>query len=163
MAEPVEIVLRVFLLMAVVIVSARILGLRSFSKLSGFDFAVTVAIGSVLASGLMAIDKPLWQPAVALAALFLWMQVVAPLRTRLRVLERAVDTTPLLVMENGEVLEANLRKADMTRADLWAKLRDANVAELETVQAAVVESTGVFTVLHGHERVSPELLDGVRR
>ncbi|SLN48677.1 hypothetical protein ROJ8625_02378 [Roseivivax jejudonensis] len=155
--------LRVFILMAVVIAMSRVFGLRSFSKLSGFDFAVTVAMGSVVSSGLMSTDRPIWVPVAALLAIFIWQMVVAPIRTHWRFAENTIDNGPLLVMENGEILDRNLEKADMTRADLWAKLRDENVGDIRRVQAAVVESTGVFTVLHGHERVSPQLLDGVRR
>ncbi|ETX14059.1 hypothetical protein OCH239_05310 [Roseivivax halodurans JCM 10272] len=162
-ADAGEIFLRIFLLMGVVIAMSRVFGLRSFSKLSGFDFAVTVAMGSVVASGITALDKSPWIPAVALLAIFVWQMLVAPLRTHFRTAEDAIDNHPLMVMENGDILEANLHKASMTRADLWAKLRDANVGDLSRVQAAVVEVTGVFTVLHGHEKISDELLDGVRR
>ncbi|SFD93714.1 DUF421 domain-containing protein [Roseivivax sediminis] len=158
-----ELLLRVTLLMAVVIAMSRIFGLRSFSKLSGFDFAVTVALGSVVASGLTATDKSLWIPICAVVVIFLWQMAVAPLRTHFRAAENTIDNGPLMVMENGKILEQNLARADMTRADLWAKLRDENVGDLSRVQAAVVEATGVFTVLHGHEKVSDELLEGVRR
>ncbi|ETW11131.1 hypothetical protein ATO8_18969 [Roseivivax marinus] len=162
-ADAFDIFIRIAILMAVIIAFSRVFGLRSFSKLSGFDFAVTVALGSVLANGITALDKSLWVPILAIAALFMWQMVVAPIRTRWTWFENTLDNRPLVVVENGEILEANLHQADMTRADLWAKLRDANVGGLAQVQAAVVETTGVFTVLHGHDRISPELLEDVRR
>ena len=39
----------------------RLLGLRSFSKMSSFDFAVTVALGTVLAATLLTPDPSLVQ------------------------------------------------------------------------------------------------------
>ena len=52
------------------IVMTRLAGVRSFSKMSGFDFAVTVSIGSVLASVILTPDPPLAQGIMALAVLF---------------------------------------------------------------------------------------------
>jgi uncharacterized membrane protein YcaP (DUF421 family) len=52
-----------------VVALTRVFGLRSFSKMSGFDFAVTVAIGSVVATTTMSTTTPFWQGALALATL----------------------------------------------------------------------------------------------
>ena len=58
----------------------RIAGLRSFSKMSSFDFAITVAIGSIIASTILAKDPPLLQAMAALAALYALQMAVASLR-----------------------------------------------------------------------------------
>lgn len=160
---PLDLIARTFLMMLAIILASRLFGLRSFSKMSGFDFPVAVALGSVLATAVTAPDQPLWVPILAIAALFCWQMLVAPLRQRFRKLERAVDNQPLLVMEGGKVLDDNLRIGSMTRSDLWAKLREANVAKLDQVKIAVIEASGEFTVVYGSDTVSPELLEDVRR
>lgn len=158
-----DLILRTFLMMFAIILASRIFGLRSFSQMSGFDFPVAVALGSVLASAVTTPDQSLWVPILAIAALFSWNMIVAPLRQRFRRLERVVDNLPLLVMQDGEVLDDNLRLGGMTRFDLWAKLREANVARIEDVKIAVIEAAGEFTVVYGAHDVSPELLEDVRR
>jgi len=60
-----------------------------------------------------------------------------------------IDNQPLLLMDGPKVRSDNLRRANMTEADLRAKLREANVTQLEQVQAVVMESTGDVSVLHG--------------
>ena len=50
-----------------VIIATRLGGLRSFSKMSGFDFAMTVAVGSLIASTIVAPEPPLTQGLVAVA------------------------------------------------------------------------------------------------
>jgi uncharacterized membrane protein YcaP (DUF421 family) len=158
-----DLTLRAFLVMAVILLASRIFGLRSFSKMSGFDFSVTVAIGSVLGIAVTSPDQSVVLPIMAIVALFIWKMVVSPLRKRFRKVEHVLDNMPLLVMEDGKVLNENLQRGGMTRADLWAKLRAAHVARLEDVKIAVLETTGDVTIVFGSADISPELLEDVRR
>jgi len=127
----------------------RVVGLRSFAKISSFDFAITVAIGSVVATSILSEDPPLLQAIVGLGALYGLQLVVAVLRGRSASVRAAVDNAPLLLMAGEEVLWGNLRRARMTEADLRGKLREANVLDLSEVRAVVMESTGDVSVLHG--------------
>lgn len=143
----------------------RIAGLRSFSKLSGFDFPVTVAIGSVLGGSIVAKDPPLLQALIALGVLFGVQMAVAYFRIRSAAARRAVDNEPLLLMRGGEILHDNLRRCQVTEGDLWAKLREANVLSLDQVEAVVMESTGDVSVLHrgdGKRELDQQMLEGVK-
>lgn len=131
------------------ILLTRATGLRSFSKLSSFDFAITVAIGSVLASTIVTENPPLFQAVIALAALYSVQMIVAVLRQYFSLARHVVDNEPLLLMAGDRIIEQNLRTARITEADLWAKLREANVLTLDQVHAVVMETTGDISVLHG--------------
>lgn len=147
------------------VILTRLAGLRSFSKISSFDFAVTVAIGSVLATTILSDDPPLARAAIALAALYGIQMVVAWLRTRSDAVCRTVDNAPLLLMDGKRILHENLRKAKLTEADLRGKLREANVLTPDQIRAVVMESTGDVSVLHGDAdgpELDPSLLEGVR-
>jgi len=126
----------------------RIAGLRSFSKMSSFDFAVTVAIGSLIASTILAKDPPLLQGIVALGVLYVVQMGVASLRGHSTVMSKLVDNKPLLLMNGTDVLDHNLKRANVTYADLRAKLREANVTQMNQVKAVVMEATGDISVLH---------------
>jgi len=145
----------------IVIAATRLAGLRSFATMSSFDFAMTVAIGSLIASAASG-QVALAGSATGITVLYLAQALVAVLR-RQGLLGGLVDNSPLLLMEDGRVLEDNLVSARMTRGDLRAKLREANVLEPEQVHAVVFETTGDVSVLHGGERLDPDLLRGVRR
>jgi uncharacterized membrane protein YcaP (DUF421 family) len=152
---PLMIVASAVALYALLILFTRLVGLRSFSKMSGFDFAITIAIGSVLASVTLWQKPTLWDGAVALGALFGLQFVVGNLRKRLPVVTGLIDNAPLLLMDGTTVLSDNLRRANMTEADLRAKLREANVTQLEQVRAVVMESTGDVSVLHAPPDAPP--------
>lgn len=145
---------------AALIALVRLNGLRSFSKMSSHDFAITVAIGSVVASTVMAPSPSLGNGVVALIALFVAKRSLSSLR---RYVDRSpVDNRPLLLMRDGRILDDNLARAQVTRADLRSKLRGANVLRMSEVRAVVMESTGDVSVLHGpREGFDEELLFGV--
>jgi len=126
----------------------RIAGLRSFSKMSSFDFAITVAIGSIIASTILAKDPPLVQAVVALGVLYIIQMGVAQLRGSSTVMSKIVDNKPLLLMDGTKIIDTNLKRSKVTHADLRAKLREANVTQLSQVKAVVMEATGDISVLH---------------
>lgn len=150
-------------LIVALIVLTRLAGLRSFSKMSGYDFAITVAVGSVLASVIVTKSTGPVVGTAALVALFAVQAILSKLRVGVDAAAQAMDNAPLLIMQDGEVLQHNLNAAKMTRADLMAKLREANVLRMKDVRAVVFEQTGDVSVLHGEESIDDEIMQGVRR
>lgn len=140
-------------------VIVRLVGLRSFSKMSSFDFAVTVAFGSLLASVALS-SSSLVDGIVAASTLIAVQVVIAWGRSRWG-LGTVVDNEPLLLMHQGEMLHDNLAKARVTADDVRAKLRAANVRCYDEVDAVVLETTGDISVLHGPGVFDPELLADV--
>lgn len=150
---------------AALLLLARLAGLRSFSKISGFDFPVTIAFGSVVASVIISRDPPLLQGVAALASLFAIQMLFAWLRLKFGWIEGLSTNTPRVIMIGGKVQDEQMRKAKISINDLRAKLREAGVLNYDQVFAVVAETTGDITVLHGDEedvdRFDPSLLDNV--
>ena len=130
------------------ILFTRLAGLRSFSKMSSFDFAVTVAFGSLLASTVLTKDPPLLRSVVALGTLYLIQYLTSQFRYRSTLIAQLTDNAPVLLMAGPEILYDNLAKVRMTEDDLRSKLREANVIHREQVRAVVMEATGDVSVLH---------------
>lgn len=143
------------------VLCVRLAGLRSFSKMSSYDFAVTVAFGSVLAGTVLNPGVALWQGMAAMVSLFGVQWTIGLARARYGEVRSLTDNRPILLMRNGELLEGNMTQARITRSELSAKLRAANVLELSQVRAVVLETTGDVNVLHG-DRLGEDLLHGVR-
>lgn len=146
-----------------IIFLVRIVGLRSFSKMTNFDFVMTVAMGSLLAG---ASQSQQWtgflQTVTAMASLFAIQYVVSSLRRRSQRLDAFVQNTPTLLMKDGVILHDALRASRVPEEDLIAKLREANALELSSVRAVVLETTGSISVLHG-PHVDEALFKGVTR
>lgn len=147
-----------------IILLSKLFGPRSFSQMSGFDFAVTIAIGSVLATTILSKDPSVIQGITAITGLFVLQMLVAIGRRRFKAVERTVDHPPLLLMAGTRILWDNMRRAQITQDDLWAQLREANIINLDTVRAVVLETAGDVTVLHSDKddaKLDAAMLSGV--
>ncbi len=161
----VAIIISTIAIFITVIVLTRISGKRSFSKMSSFDFASTIAIGSIIASAILSKSVTLSHAIIGLASIFGIQSMVAWLR-RFKKFRDLVDNDPLLLMEGENILHDNLKKAHVTEGDLRAKLREANVLDLNQVRAVVFESTGDIAVLHtsdAEQELKDWLLKGVKK
>lgn len=145
-----------------VILLVRLVGLRSFSKMTNFDFVMTVATGSLLAGAAQATKwEGFAQALVAMAGLFAIQYIFARLRKSSDPFEKAIQNDAVLLMKDGEICEQALREERVAKSDLMAKLREANVLEMSKVRAVVLETTGDVSVLHG-DVLEPRLIANVR-
>ncbi len=142
-----------------IIFYVRVIGLRSFSKMSSFDFAVTVAMGSVLAAVTLS-GSSLADGLVAAGALLLVQAAVAYGRIRFGA-SAVVDNDALLLMAGSTMLEGNLRRARVTADDVRAKLRQANIQRYDQVRYVVLETTGDVTVVQGEGELERDILADV--
>ena len=147
-----------------VILFTRLAGKRSFSKMSSFDFAITVAIGSIIASTILLPSVSLLQGICGLASVYI-LQLTASYLRRFQAFGRVIDNTPLLLMDGSNILQDNLKKAKVTEGDLRSKLREANVLNFSQIKAVVLETTGDISVLHAEDDtdVADWILKDVKR
>ncbi|MBT8425926.1 MAG: DUF421 domain-containing protein [Silicimonas sp.] len=148
--------------LAWVVLLIRVNGLRSLSKMTNFDFVMTVAMGSLLASAPQASE---WDSFVlillSMAGLFAAQATTAWARVRWAPVRHMIHNEPVLLMRDGEMLHETMRANRVTEGDLRGKLREANVLNLSDVRAVVLETTGDVSVLHGDD-LSDRLIEGVQ-
>jgi len=150
----------------IIILITRIIGLRSFAKFTAYDFAFTIAIGSIISSTLTS-STTIVHGGVAIISLLLLTFIFSYLQRTFSIVNTAISNRPLLLMDGSEILLDNLKHARIEKSQLIAKLREANVIDYSQVKAVVLESTGDISVLHTSEDDNKELhldlLEGVRR
>ncbi|WP_452223355.1 DUF421 domain-containing protein [Lacinutrix chionoecetis] len=156
-----------FLIFIIIIVLTRIIGLRSFAKFTAYDFAFTVAIGSIISS-ILTSSTSIVQGLVAIAGLLILTFIFSTLQRKYSVLSKLISNAPLLLMDGSQILESNLKYARIEKKQLIAKLREANVLNYNQVYAVVLESTGAISVLHKSSDTENDIFDdalllGVRR
>lgn len=140
----------------------RLNGLRTLSKMTNFDFVTTVAFGSLLAgAGQVSEWTAFVQVLAAMLGLIVAQAAIAFLRRRSEAADAVIGNRPQLIMRNGTFDEDALSQNNMRREDLIAKLREANVLQLSEVRAAILETTGDVSVLHGKVDLDEVLLEDV--
>lgn len=150
--------------MAGVLLIIRFYGLRSLAKMSSVDFASTIAIGSIIASVAINTDTSLLKGGVAIFVILGFQQILSFAKRQSDAVESLTENNPIFLMKGSTIIQGNLDKTGVTRADLMAKLREANVIQLSEVKAVVFETTGDVSVLHGENslEIDHELLEGVK-
>ncbi|WP_432411285.1 DUF421 domain-containing protein [Rasiella sp. SM2506] len=160
-----KVLITILAIFSIIITITRISGLRTFAKISSFDFASTIAVGSILATIILNPGQSILKGGVALAGILLFQTVFTFLVRKVPLFEKLVTNKPLLIMEEGKILHDNLHSANLSEEDLIAKLREANVIDFDEVKAVVLESTGDVSVLHTNsdKKLMDRMLEGVRR
>ncbi len=130
------------------ILIVRIVGLRAFSKMTAFDFVTTIATGSLIATaGTRSELSEYLQALGAIAGVFIVQWLLSTARLKSKAAQDLVQNKPILLMENGQFLDAAMDAARVSRLSILEKLRSANVARQEEVKAVVLETTGDISVM----------------
>ncbi len=125
----------------------RVAGKRTLSKLNAFDFVVTIAIGSTLASIIVTRSVSLVEGLAALVLLVAFQFVVTSASVRWPGINRAVKSEPSLLLRRGEVLPAAMRRQRITLDELEAAIRQAGGYGLNDAEAIFLETDGSLTAL----------------
>ncbi|SCY14716.1 Protein of unknown function [Nonlabens sp. Hel1_33_55] len=158
-----EVIIGTIFLYILLIVFTRLFGLKSFSKMTGFDFLNTVAIGNLLAMSAATSSPSLFVGALLIGMLYLLNYLVTYVMFKSKTARSMIDNTPTLLMKDGKMIEENLKKTKVTKNELRGKLREANVIRLSEVRAVVLETTGDVSVLHtsGDEKMEDFIMEDV--
>jgi uncharacterized membrane protein YcaP (DUF421 family) len=131
----------------------RISGKRTLSKLTAFDFVVTITLGSTLSSMILA-KVALIDGAVALAIIILLQYLLAWAAKESKVLEKVINSSPTLVFYQGKFLKEAMDKEVLTEEEVYAEIRKFRMLNVADVEAVVMELNGELTVIKKAANVS---------
>src|SRR5215472_3063498 len=152
--------LKAVLLFTVAVIGLRLGERRTIAQLSAFDFAVAVAIGSIIGRGATASDTSFATSAVALVTFLVAHRVVSILRRHSRAV-RLIDHPPRVLVARGQLQRGELARAGLTAADVYALLREKGVADLGQVGYLLYEPRGTVTLLDAGSQPSPLMQGGL--
>ena len=137
-----DIVLRAIVLFTFIWFLTRIVGRRELSTLEPFDLILLVVIGDLIQQGVTQNDFSVTGAVLAvgtvalMAVLFSWSSFRVP---RLRPI---LEGEPVILVEHGKPIEKNLRRNRITSEELAAAARRQQIAHIEDVDWAVLETSG---------------------
>ncbi|MXP64692.1 DUF421 domain-containing protein [Roseomonas sp. M0104] len=145
------------------VVLLRVSGKRTLAKLNAFDFIVTVALGSTLATVLLSKSVALVEGILAFALLAGLQFLVAWLSVRSERFDALVKSEPVLLLHQGRFLDGALRAQRVTRDEVLSALRGQGFARPDQVSAVVLETDGTLSVLGAQRLEGDARPPGVRR
>ncbi|MFE6074876.1 DUF421 domain-containing protein [Paenibacillus sp. NPDC057886] len=142
----VEIILRTISAFALLMITSRILGKQTISNMTFHDFVSGITLGSIAAN--LAFNDKLgyWLIALSLLIFFGISFLVSKTALKNRTWNRLVSGTPTVVIENGKILDDNMRKIRYTLDSLAQSLREKDIFNMEEVEYACLEDHGKLSV-----------------
>lgn len=124
-----------------------VMGNRQIGEFTSFDFLVSITAGAILGAGIADPRIELSRTLVVLIILALVQVVISWLTLKFRKVQRKLSYQPVVLVENGQIIKANLRKAKMTVEMLLGLLRDRGCFDITEVELAILEPHGQVSVL----------------
>jgi uncharacterized membrane protein YcaP (DUF421 family) len=131
----------------VLVLLLRVSGKRTLAKMNAFDFVVTVALGSTLATILLSKDVALAEGVTALAVLIALQYVVAWSSVRSQFVRQLARSEPRLLVRSGKLLHRALTEERVSQDEVLAAIRSEGHSELEQIDALILETDGSFSVV----------------
>lgn len=147
MDETLVVVVRSLISFFTLLLYTRLLGQQQLSSLTYFDYINGITIGSLAGTLATDLDTKGWAHFVGLTIFVLLTLLLQYVSIKARKFSRMVDGKPVLVIDQGKILEENLARLRMTKEGLLMLLRNKNVFDISRVQTAILESQGDLTVL----------------
>lgn len=142
---------RTVILFFTALVAVRIMGKRTIANLAPFDLVVIIIMGSVAALPIEEREIDLLHGVWPIILLSTMQFVLALINERFRSVERVTQGVSRLLVKDGQVIDANLKKERMSLADLVIVLREKDVTNLDDVWEARLEPTGKISVIKKKE------------
>jgi uncharacterized membrane protein YcaP (DUF421 family) len=143
-----DIALRAIVVYFFVFLLTRIVGRRELSSLGPFDIILLVVIGDAVQQGLTQDDYSLTGAMIVVTAIALLQVLTSYLSFRFRSLRPVLEGDPIVIVQDGKLIERNLHRERLTLEDVMEEARSsAQIASLEEIQFAVVERNGTISFL----------------
>ncbi|WP_409343496.1 DUF421 domain-containing protein [Paenibacillus sp. MBLB4367] len=142
-----EIVLRTIAAFVLILAIARLLGKQTVAQMTFHDFVVTITLGAIAANLAFNTAFHMWRLLLCLLLFSAIAYSLSHLSLKSRSARKWISGKPTIVIENGKILEQNLRKLKLTLDTLSQELREKDIFNLEEVEYAVLELNGRFSVL----------------
>lgn len=139
----------------------RISGKRTLSKMNAFDFVVTVALGSILASILLSKDVALAEGLTAFLVLIGMQYIVAWLSVRSRSVSKLIKSNPQLLFYEGEFLRDTMKAERILEVEILQAARSSGLGSLEEVKAIILETDGSISVIQSKVTAPPSTLSNI--
>ena len=130
--------------------------------MNAFDFVVTVALGSTLATILVSKDLSVATGFAGLATLVGMQYGVAWLSIRSRTIRRLSRSEPTLLVHRGELLQNAMRSERVNKDEVMSALRKEGLAGVAEAAAVILETDGTLSVLRSVHANSPSALAKVQ-
>jgi uncharacterized membrane protein YcaP (DUF421 family) len=142
-----DIVLRGIVLFLFVSFIMRIVGRRELSSLGAIDLVLLIVLGDSIQQGLTQDDYSVTGAMIAVSTIAVMQVSLSYVGFRFRRLRPVLEGEPIVIVQDGRVIERNLRRDRITVDEVLEEARQQQIGSLDDVAWAVLESNGKISFL----------------
>jgi uncharacterized membrane protein YcaP (DUF421 family) len=142
-----DIVLRATVAFFFIFLLTRIVGRRELSSLEPFDLILLITLGDLVQQGVTQSDYSVTGMFLAAGTIGIWVVVISYLAFRFRPLAPLLEGEPIVIVQDGQVFEGNLRRERLALEEVLEQARLQQIASLDEIQWAVLEKTGQISFI----------------
>ena len=137
---------RTIVLYLVLIFVIRMMGKRQIGQMEASEFVVTMLVANLAAIPMQDSGIPLYSGLVPILTVLAVELCLSCLILKNVAIRRFFCGKPVILIDNGKILQENLRRTRVTLDELTGHLREKDVLDLRAVQYAILETNGNLSV-----------------
>jgi len=137
-----DISLRAIALFAFILLLTRVMGRRELGSLAPFDMILLIVLGDEIQQGLTQDDYSVTGALIAITTLAVLQRGTSYLSFRFGTVRRILEGEPVVIVQDGRVIESNLRRERLTTGEICEEARQQQIDSLDRVKWAVLEPNG---------------------
>jgi uncharacterized membrane protein YcaP (DUF421 family) len=137
-----DLAIRAVVLFFFVYLLTRVTGRRELSSLEPFDLILLIVLGDAIQQGLTQDDYSVTGAFIVVGAIASLQVATSYLSFKFPWASRVLDGEPIVIIQDGKVIEDNLRRERLSVDEVAEEARGQQIASLEDVQWAVFEPSG---------------------
>jgi uncharacterized membrane protein YcaP (DUF421 family) len=142
-----DIVVRAFVAYVFILFLMRVVGRRELSSMEPSDIILLVVIGDLVQNGVTQSDDSVTGVVLAAGTIGSLATLTAYLTYRFRRIRNVVEGEPVILVENGETIDRNLRNERLTLDEVMEQARLQQIESLSDVKWAVLEKNGSISFI----------------
>lgn len=143
----IEIVIQTFLAFFALLFITRLLGRKQVKQLTFFEYINGITFGSIAANLATDLGQSTYQHFVGLILFGMLTGLISHISIKKRSLQKVFEGEPVLVIQNGKILEKNLKKVKYSIDELTVLLRNKDVFNIEDVKYGLLEIDGDLSIM----------------
>jgi uncharacterized membrane protein YcaP (DUF421 family) len=142
-----DLVIRATVVFFFILLITRIAGRRELSSMQPFDVILLVVLGDLVQQGITQSDASVTGTLIVISTITLLSVAVSWISFRSGRVRLVTEGEPLVLVQDGQIIERNLRRERLTRADLEEEARLQQVSSVSDIQWAILERSGSISVI----------------
>jgi uncharacterized membrane protein YcaP (DUF421 family) len=143
----VEIIARTGIIYVYTLFNIRIFRTRNVAQLTLSDLIIVIALGTAVGDPMMYTNVPLIHAMISITTIVMFTKLIAVLVESHDGIEKLIEGEELLVIRNGEIITQNMKKANLTLEELFARLRLKGIKNTGEVNYAFLETSGLLSII----------------